>query len=173
MAITHEYYGTVQEATEYFGLRLHERAWTKAKPADRPKALWAATQIIDALNFKGMKRTVRELLYDYPDATEDKIREAEADQALEFPRGEDVEVPEAIRWACYEIAHGLLDGKDPELELENLGITSQGYSSVRTTYNRNQVPIEHIINGVPSPQAWRWLKPFLRDDDAIKLARVS
>jgi len=57
--------------------------------------------------------------------------------------------------------------------LENLGITSQGYASVRTTYARNQVPIEHIINGVPSPQAWRWLKPFLRDDDAIKLSRVS
>lgn len=173
MAITHEYYGTVQEATEYFALRLHERAWTKAKPADRPKALWAATQIIDALNFKGMKSTVWELLYDYPNATDEEIREAEVDQALEFPRGEDEEVPETIRWACYEIAHALLDGKDPELELENLGITSQGYSSVRTTYNRNQVPIEHIINGIPSPQAWRWLKPFLRDDDAIKLARVS
>ena len=52
---------------------------------------------------------------------------AEGSQELEFPRGADTEVPEAIRRACYEIAHTLLDGKDPELELENLGIVSQGY----------------------------------------------
>ncbi|MGN6461659.1 MAG: methionine synthase [Pseudolabrys sp.] len=67
----------------------------------------------------------------------------------------------------------LLDGKDPELELENLGISSQGYESVRTTFSRSQVPIEHIINGVPNASAWRLLRPFLRDEDAIKLARVS
>lgn len=173
MAITQEIYGSVQEATDYFALRLHERAWSRAPVADRAKALWAATLIIDSLNFKGYKHPVHELLDVTPGATAAEIRAAEATQALEFPRGADTEVPQDIRKAAYEIAHSLLDGKDPELELENLGISSQGYASVRTTYSRNQVPIEHIINGVPSPQAWRWLKPFLRDDDAIKLSRVS
>lgn len=170
MAITNEYYGTVLEATEYFALRLHERAWTEASVANRPKALWSASVIIDSLNFKGVKNSVY-LLDD--DATDEEIRVAEASQALEFPRGADTEVPEVIRWANYEIAHALLDGKDPELELENLGIVSQGYASVRTSYNRSQVPIDHIINGIPSPQAWRWLMPFLRDDDQIVLSRVS
>ena len=94
-------------------------------------------------------------------------------KSLEFPRGADTEVPEAIRIACYEIAHSLLDGKDPELELENLGIVSQGYASVRTTYSRAHVPIEHIVNGVPNVLAWRHLRPFLRDEDAIRLSRVS
>src|SRR5690606_27134828 len=102
-----------------------------------------------------------------------EIRAAEASQVLEFPRGDDTEVPEAIRRACYEIAHALLDGKDPEMELEALGITSQGFHSVRTTYSRNQVPIEHLIHGVPAVLAWNLLKPFLRDDDAIRLSRVS
>lgn len=173
MSITSDFYGTVVEANEYFSLRLHERAWTDAIPTDRSKALWAATVIIDALNFKGHRATVYTLLEATPLATDEEIREAEASQPLEFPRGADTVVPEDIRRATYEIAHAMLDGKDPELELETLGIVSQGYASVRTSYSRNQVPIEHIINGVPSPQAWRWLKPFLRDDDQIVLSRVS
>jgi hypothetical protein len=168
-----DYYGTLQEANSYFDNRLHESAWYRAKPSDRPKALIAATRILDALNYKGYKHSVHVLLASNPNASDEEIREQEAAQPLEFPRGEDTEVPEAIRIACYEIAHSLLDGKDPELELENLGIVSQGYESVRTTFSRNQVPIEHIINGVPNALAWRLIRPFLRDDDAIKLARIS
>lgn len=173
MAITTDYYGSVAEAAEYFAMRLHEYAWSQSKPGDRPKALWAATQIIDTLNYKGVKHTVHELLRGHPNATGEEIQEAETAQPLEFPRGTDMEVPEAIRRACYEIAHSLLDGKDPELELENLGIVSQGYESVRTTYSRSHVPIEHIINGVPNALAWRLLRPFLRDDEAVKLSRVA
>ncbi len=66
----------------------------------------------------------------------------------------------------------LLDDRDPDMELEALGISSQGIESVRTTYARNQVPIEHLINGVPSTLAWRLIRPFLRDSDSIKLIRV-
>ena len=172
MAINN-YYGTVAEANEYFDARLHATVWLDSAVNDRPKALWAATLIIDALNFRGYKNTVYELLSSYPSATNEEIHEAEAAQPLEFPRGPDTEVPEVIRMASYEIAYALLDGKDPEMELETLGIVSQGYASVRTSYNRNQVPIDHIINGIPSPQAWRWIMPFLRDDDQIILARVS
>jgi len=163
------YYGSVAEAHAYFQLRLHESAWSEAAPEDRPKALWAATLIIDTLNFKGDKHSVW-LLGDRP--TSAQVRAANESQVLEFPRGADTEVPRDIRVACFEIAHSLLDGKDPEQELEALGITSSGYSSVRTTYNRSQVPIEHIINGVPNPAAWRLLRPFLRDGEAIKLSRV-
>jgi len=173
MAITQTYYGTVSEADGYFAMRLHEYAWTDALATDRPKALWAATLIVDALNFKGSKSTVYTLLQSNSSASESDIRAAEASQPLEFPRGADTDVPEVIRIACYEIAHALLDGKDPELELENLGIVSHGFGSVRTTFNRTQIPIEHIINGIPSPTAWRLLMPFLRDDEAIKLSRVS
>lgn len=172
MAINTDYYGTVQEATDWFAMRLHEQAWSRSRPADRPKALYAASLVIDQLNFKGYKHTVYELLQANENATDEEIREAEADQPLEFPRGADTDVPEAIRKACYLIAHSMLDGKDPELELENLGIVSQGYGSVRTTYSRAQVPIEHLMNSIPNSLAWSMLKPFLRDDDAIKLSRV-
>lgn len=173
MTLNLTYYGTLAEANTYFENRLHETAWTNATVDDRPKALIAATQIIDTLNYKGYKHPVYELLEETPNATTAQIRAKETEQALEFPRGADTEVPEDIRIACYEIAHSLLDGKDPELELEALGISSQGYESVRTTYSRNQVPIEHIINGVPNSLAWRRLRPYLRDEDAVKLARIS
>lgn len=175
--IDYTFYGTLDEATEYFSHRLHETAWSASTAAKQQQALWAATQIIDTLNFKGHKATVHTLLATYAamrmKPSCEQIREAEATQPREFPRGADTDVPEAIRTASYDIAYDLLDGKDPEIELENLGITSQAYSSVRTTYHREQVPIEHIVNGVPNSLAWRKLRPFLRDSELIKIDRIS
>jgi hypothetical protein len=198
MAITQLTYGDVNEAAAYFGNKLHETAWSNAAVTDRPKALIAATQIIDALAYKGYKYPVWQLLKSYSPIpgldqittniqpqpllgpgssihlpTIEMVRTAEASQPLEFPRGDDTVVPEAIRIACYEIAYSLLDGKDPEIELENLGVESYGYSSARTSFSRTQMPVEHIVNMVPSAIAFRLLRPFLRDEQAIKLSRIS
>ena len=181
-------YGSVEEADAYFAMRLHEQAWTNADPADRPKALLGATRIIDALNFKGDRHTVwlvKQSQIHYHSSTDpyldeasirieqEQRRAAEEQQSLEFPRGPDTVVPEAILRACYEIAHSLLDGRDPELELENLAVTAHGFGEVRTHYERAQVPIEHLINMVPNALAWNLLRPFLRDSEAIKLSRMS
>ena len=170
---TPTFYGTLDEADEYFANRLHETAWTAASAVDRRKALIAARGIIDGLSYKGHKASVYTLLQTNPSASREQIRAAEASQPLEFPRGADVEVPEAIRVASYEIALSLLDGKDPEIELENLAVSTMGYGAVKTSYERSQLPIEHIVNLCPSSSAWRLLKPFLRDSDALKLSRLS
>lgn len=181
-----DHYGTVAIATDYFANRLHEFAWTNAVPVDRPKALIFATRIIDTLNFKGNKAAVQALLdsnncndrcniqgaVEEGCVTQAEVQTASLSQNLEFPRGLDTTVPDTILCATFEIAHSLLDNRDPEVELENLGVISQGYASVRTTYSRNQVPIEHLINYVPNALAWRWIKPFLRDEDAILLNRI-
>jgi hypothetical protein len=146
--------------------------------------LLTGSRTIDTLNFKGQKHTVHVLVtgagYDTLEAaldagavTMDEVQTASLAQPLEFPRGDDTTVPAVIEYACYEIAHSLLDDRDPEMELENLAVLSQRYGQVGTTYNRGQVPIEHLINLVPNALAWRWLKPFLRDDDAIKLRRIT
>lgn len=173
----YEYYGTLLEANEFFDNRLHEEAWYSSTASDRPKALIRASKLIDALNFKGDKAAVVAILYDEDwnelDITDEELRDAEASQELEFPRGDDVDVPDAILMACWEIAHALLDGVDPDLEIENLGVVSQGYASVRTTYARNQAQVEHLMHGIPSMTAWRYLKPFLRDADAITISRVN
>jgi hypothetical protein len=173
MSLNTAIYGTLAEAVEYFANRLHETAWTSATTADRSKSLIAARGIIDGLNFKGRKAAVYTLLLADAAASDAEIQAAEVSRALEFPRGADTTVPEAIRIAEYEIAYALLDGKDPELELENLSIDSMGYGAVKTSYARTGLPIEHVINLVPSSVAWRLLKPFLRDSDALKLSRLS
>jgi hypothetical protein len=173
MPIDRTFYGTVLEASDYFNSRLHEFAWSAASAGDREKALIAASRLIDGLNFKGQKHSVYTLLQSTPNAASEEIQAAEAAQILEFPRGTDTVVPEAIRRACYELTHSLLDDKDAEQELEMLTVTSAGYASVRTSFERNMVPVEHLVNLIPNALAWRLIKPFLRDDDAIKLSRVS
>lgn len=166
-------YGTVQEADAYFAVRLHEVAWSTSNPDDRLPALISASRIIDSLNFKGMKHSVYLVLEANEDATLAEQRAANQTQDLEFPRGSDTLVPSRIQWACFEIAYALLDGVDPEMELENMSMTNHGIGTVRSSYNRNQEPLEHFMNGVPSATAWKYLRPFLRDDRGRRLSRIS
>ncbi len=198
MAIDTTFYGTIDEATQYFQNRLHADSWFNAAVADRPKGLWAATQIIDTLNYKGNKHSVWLVLQQYMNLnnfgtlpvtcapalplllimpeyapSKQQLLDANAAQLHEFPRDQDTDVPLNIRYACYEIAFSLLDGKDPELELEAMGISQQTFGPVQTSYSRNNVPLEHLINGVPNATAWRYIRPFLRSSDQIKLSRIS
>ena len=172
------YYGTLIEAGEYFEKRLHEWAWLAAPTSDREKALIASRRLIDGLAFKGYKHTVYLVMEAHEgvvidDVIRAEIHAAEAAQSNEFPRGADTEVPEDIRVAQYELAHSLLDNKDPELELEILAVTSATYGGVKTMYQREQLPLTHLINMIPNAVAWRRLQPYLRDGDVIKLSRVS
>ena len=176
-------YATIQEAQAYFDDRLHERAWSLATADDQRKSLEASTRIIDTLRYKGFKNAVYVYLLANPDVAECAakgdadalalIRVQEASQPNEFPRGADTTVNQNILWATYEIAHELLDGVDPDLELENLAVNRHGIGAVRTSFNRNQEPLEHILNGVPSAKAWKWLRPYLLDGNHIRLNRVS
>ena len=155
MAINYEPYGTLAESGQYFENRLHSGPWFTYVPKDRERALLAATRLIDALNFRGCKIS--------------------DDQPREFPRtSSDGLTPDDIVQATFEMAFTLLvSGKDPEAELEALGITSQGISSVRTTYNRLVITHEHIMSGIVSLHAWRLLYPWLNQKDTINLDRVS
>lgn len=147
-------YATIQEASAYFATRLHSGLWGATNPTDKNASLISATRIIDRLNYMGDKHDL------------------ETPQELEFPRGTDTVVPSDIKIACYEIAFALLDGVDPEMETDNLAVVSEGYSSVRSTYDRNAA-LPHLAAGVPSMTAWRYLLPYLRDDRSFKMSRVS
>jgi hypothetical protein len=176
-------YVTLSEAQTYFDGRLHETAWSQASGTDRSKSLDAATQIIDALNFKGYKHSVWLAFEADPDLWESTkegdavalqtVRDAEASQELQFPRGADTVIIQPVKLSTYEIAYSLLDGVNPDLELENLMVNNHGIGSVRASFNRQQEAVEHVINGIPSATAWRFLKPLLRDDDHFRLYRVS
>lgn len=150
-------YGTISEAETYFYTRLNTDAWdclagTANETKDKTAALTMATKIIDRLNFLGCK--------------------TDPTQENQFPRDESTEIPTEIKEASFEIALALLDGVDPEIEFENLFLTSQGYSNVRATFDRGQKS-PYYLAGVPSAAAWMLLKPFLIDPNEIRLDRVN
>lgn len=152
------HYGTLVKADAYFNTRLHIDAWEEATDNQRTRALSEASRRIDRLKFRGEK--------------------TDENQDLAWPRTnanagvEDTDTPEVVEIATYECAYALLDGVDPDQEFENLAASSEGYSSVRTTYSRTSVP-EHFAAGIPSALAWRYLKPLLGNTRGIKLRRVS
>jgi hypothetical protein len=145
-------YMTEEEATAYFLTRLNSEAYDVATTADRLAALTMATESIDRLNYLGAI--------------------TESDQANQFPRDADTVVPDDIKKASAEIALMLLDGFDMELEFEQLNMVSQGYANVRSTYDRTTPP-PHIVAGIASSVAWRYLKPYLRDVNTLSINRVS
>ena len=145
-------YLTIIEAQEYFDTRLNIEAWDNASATDRTKSLSMSTRIIDGLNYLGSK--------------------TDSSQENQFPRGGETDIPTPIKNACAEIALALLDGVEPDLELENLGIVHQGISSAKTTYDRSFVA-EHSANGVPSATAWAYLKPYMVDIKSLTLNRVN
>lgn len=180
------YYGTLSEANAYFDARLHSESWSDSAPSDRPKALLEATRIIDSLNYRGLKNSVWLIMYE-PDPSQtgnytkilvnppsrQAIIDADAMQALEFPRGQDTLTPEEIEWACYEIALALIDGFDPEDAVERAHIIRQAYSAVRTTYAEGDASMEYLVYGIPTARVWRWLKPHLTLDRTIRTSRAD
>jgi len=151
-------YGTTTKADAYFATKLVVEAWESATEDQRNRALAEASRRIDRLKFRGSK--------------------AVATQTLEWPRNDPngvydtTTVPEVVEFATYECAYALLDGVNPDLEYENLGASAEGYSSVRSTYNRTSVP-EHKAMGIPSFLAWQYLKPLLGQYRGVRISRVS
>jgi hypothetical protein len=148
-------YATITQATDYIEnnkLPIKRCPWDDATTEEKQIALNISTKIIDKLNYAGDK--------------------ADESQENQFPRGSDTSVPQKVEYAAIEIALALLDGVDPELERENLMATQFNYADARSTYNRGSIP-EHIVVGVPSSLAMDYLRPFLRDRDAVHLSRGS
>jgi Fe-S cluster assembly ATPase SufC len=143
-------YADIDEAEEYFALRLHTDAWDEAEEEDRTIALTMATKIIDQFNYKGEKTS--------------------ESQTNEFPRGGDTVVPTEIVEACCEIALKLLDEIDPDIEIENLNKVSSAFASVKSNYDKSFIP-EHLTVGVPSATAWKQISPYLRDMRSVTLVR--
>ncbi len=145
-------YVSLVGADNYFLTRLNTTTWDDEIIVNKLKALKQATRIIDRLQFSGTK--------------------TDPTQLLEFPRNGDLVVPDDIMIACAEIGINLLDGRDPDSELENLYSQANAYSSVRNQ-SVNWGVASHVRHGVPSATAWSYLLPYLLDPRVINLARVS
>lgn len=145
-------YTDISTAESYFAGRLETDSWDSASDTDKEKALTQATRAIDRLNFMGKKNS----------ATQDN----------QFPRLDDSTVPDDIVYACCELALALLDGVDQEHEFNNMRVTSQNIDGVKSTYDRFSQP-EHILAGIPSIEAWRYLAPYLRDPKSVRTRRIT
>lgn len=164
------YYGTVADADTYFANRLHETDWAIATPENKEKALLAATGDIERLSFVGVKSTVFDLLEENPTPTDAELKAAYDAQLLEWPRDDGDTVPLNVEYACYEIAHERLKGRDPMVEIENLGLTSDGVGSTRVS--RDVQGPTYLANGIVSFLAWRFLLPLLDDNNRFDFQRV-
>jgi hypothetical protein len=176
-------YITRQGATAYFANKLFTSLWGSTSPQNQDISLTQASGIIDCLKFVGEKNAswlVRVQLIGgsdprnviLTDAQELQIVQAGLTQALEFPRGADTVVPVDIQNACCEIAFALLNGVDPDMDMQQSWIKSQGFSVVRTSYENSYIP-EYIQAGIPSPTAWKFLKKYVYDNYDITLKRVT
>jgi hypothetical protein len=148
-------YVTETEATAYisaYKLEREREPWITASIGERNIALSRATRAIDRLPFKGVRSTT--------------------DQAHAFPRGDDTEVPNDIKYACAELALALLDGRDPSYEFENLVFTSKRFGNVSTTSSEKAYR-NHIVAGIPSYDAWVLLVPYLKNFDSFDIGRVD
>lgn len=145
-------YATLDEAEVYFQDRLFAEVWTETDSENKTKSLKRATQLIDRLNFAGSK--------------------AVTTQELEFPRGTDTTIPQAIKDACCEIAINLLDGRDPEYDDEMLNVEQVSFGMGRERRNVSLIP-EATAHGIPSNLAWKLLKPYLIDGTELVLSRIS
>lgn len=146
-------YVTNNEADTYFQTeRYNSDLWNQTSESNKTKLLKTATSLIENLNFIGAK--------------------ADAEQELEFPRGDDTDIPEDIKIACYEIAYALLSGRDVEQDAllvdQNTASTEVG----RLVVNPSIVNLAKIHN-IPSAQAWNKLRPFLRNGSVITLSRID
>lgn len=143
-------YGSLVDAEDYFATRLNADAWLEAIDSDKTKALISAARRIDRLNFAGSVTTVG--------------------QPQEFPRGGDTIVPQDIIIAAYEIAFSLLDGVDPDMEVETLNVATTQIGSASLGFENG---IRDNTNaGIPSVLAWEYLKPYLREPREILLSRI-
>jgi hypothetical protein len=149
-------YADRTDADTYFAEHLHAEVWTRIPTNPdgdtvKDKALAHATRIIDRLNFLGTK--------------------TDPAQGNEFPRDPDTTVPDDIIYATCELALALLDGNDPEIDFRNLNMATQEIGKLKTTYDLRDPPL-HIVAGIPSIEAWRYLQPYLRSPWEMQLVRV-
>lgn len=159
-------YATIDDANAYFASQRSAVtiAWTSATLADQQASLYEATAAIDRLLFTGVKTNEYNQSVNGGDL---------AVQNLEFPRNGDTVVPDDIVNACCECAKAFLDGVDIDQEIRRSRVESQGFASVRQSYQRNASPLPWILAGIPSYQAWQLLQPYLADPRAIRRIRTT
>jgi hypothetical protein len=142
-------YCTVEQGEAYAMTSFKHEVWDNATDDDKLRALLDASDLIDNLNYSGVACSTN---------TANR----------QFPR-EGASIPDKIIKACYELAYALLDGADPELEMESAYQAARTFDTINIT---RSVIHPRLTHGIVSMKAWILLRPFLRDPNALTLTRV-
>ncbi len=145
-------YVTVNEADTFLSTELWAEAWLTATPENKTKALTKATASIDAIQYKGEKD--------------------DEDQVNEFPRSGQEEVPQDVKDACCHIALKFIEGRIPNIDIENARIKSDNFASGKVTYETNNMQ-SYILYGIPSYDAWVLLVKYIDRKGVVNLIRAS
>lgn len=146
------HYGSLTKADLFFSHRLHAFDWTNSPAADKVRALYHASMLIDKFNFIGTKVSATQLL-EWPRQCVDSDG-----NVTTISNGQ---IPTPIDEAAYLIAEALLGGRDPQQDFEALMNKVETFGPIRTEFERARGPQEHLANLIPSPDAWQRIKPFL------------
>lgn len=167
-------YRTTVDADAYFHEQMFASDWLGASQEDKAKALLAATRAVDSLRFKGLKKTVYDVLLANSEATDAQIQAAEDAQLHQFPRDDQATdtVPDDVFWAVCEEALSLLSGRRADEDYRNLPISSDGVGSFRASTDSSQMPPAHIVSHITSPTAWKYLRRWLDNCGSFDVKRV-
>jgi hypothetical protein len=144
-------YADLNYAAEYLQLRLGTIDWDAATDQQKEAALQMAADDLDRLPLIGY-RTSRE-------------------QERRFPRNDETEVPENVKKANVELALEYLKGVDSQEEYSLLTRQEVMYGPIREK-RHPQLVEPHIVAGIPSLRAFRYMIPFLRDERSVSLVRT-
>ncbi len=154
LTVTVEYI-TEADADIHFGEKTNTSVWDNTASPDKVKALKEATRLIDDLNFVGEKN--------------DPIN-----QVREFPRNDDVVVPEEVQRATAEVAIALLAGTTLTSLNSTVGKTAESIGDASVSYDsggRQRVLATNL--GLVSPEAARLLREWIIDPREIEFERVG
>lgn len=142
-------------AAAYFAERIGSDVWNTASEANKNVALKHATRLIDRLDFV--------------------LSKTDENQANEFPRGGDTDIPEEVMMACCEVAIELLSGRVPEKMLnEDTGVTSESTGDASKSFNEQGKNASlSMASGLPSVAAAQLLRDWLEDPEVLQIVRVN
>jgi len=150
-------YISLEDAEDYFEMRLNNSDWNETTDVDKKKALITATKRIDYLNFIG--------------------RKSSSNQPLEFPRvyshspnyffPEDQSIvsgtkPQQLLDATCEEALALIKQNNKLEEKLQDGIEKESIGDTSRTYNSDVVKFKQQGRGLVSPEAKSLLRGYIK-----------
>ena len=138
-------------AEGYFAGVFNKAPWENATDEQRLVALTQANRAINKLAFRS--------------------RRLDESQADAFPRVSWLSIPEDIQNAIHEEALAILDGRDIEIEKQNLSTITQMFAGVKQQFDRQAYQMDNILAGILSATAWEHLVPYLKDPQSGRILR--